>query len=173
MKKSKREIKNLVNQLLKKHNLLFPPVSLDRILQREDIKYIEKDFEDLDLEENVDALIYKDDDIKFIVVNSKAHLYNERKRFSIAHELGHLFLHFSDNQKQYVAFRSQILGENRIEETEANIFAANLLIPDEMVEQEYFEMEVQFLSILAKKFKVSKAAMKLKLDELGLGYIDA
>lgn len=173
MRKNKREIKNLVNELLKKHNLLFPPVSLDKILQGEDIKYIEKDFKELDLGEDVDALIYKDDEIKFIVVNSKTHLYNERKRFTIAHELGHLFLHFSDNQKHYVAFRSETLGESREEETEANIFAANLLMPDEMVEHEYFEMEVQFLSVLAEKFRVSKTAMRLKLDELRLGYVDA
>lgn len=107
-----------------------------------------------------------------MAVNSKTHLYYEKKRFSIAHELGHLFLHFTNDQKHYIAFRNNQRTEGKQQEIEANIFAANLLMPDEMVEREYFELELPFLSTLAQKFQVSKAAMKIKLDSLQLGYID-
>ena len=171
-KKSQRDIKNIINSLLKKHNLLYPPVSLDKILEGENIKYLEKDLSSLGLDDNIDALMYKDKDVNILAVNSRTHLYYERKRFSIAHELGHLFLHFTDNQKYYIAFRNNQGTEGKQQEIEANIFAANLLMPDEMVEHEYFELDLPILSTLAEKFKVSKAAMKIKLDTLQLGYID-
>lgn len=170
-KKSRIEIKSFINSLLKKHNLLSPPVSLDKILEGENIKYLEKDLSVFGLND-VDALIYKDKETNILAVNSKTHLYYEKKRFSIAHELGHLFLHFTNDQKHYIAFRNSQRTEGKQQEIEANIFAANLLMPDEMVEQEYFELELPFLSTLAKKFQVSKAAMKIKLDSLQLGYID-
>lgn len=170
--RTEKEIKNLANTLLKKHNLMEPPISLDKILQGENIKYIEKDLGNFNLDENVDALIYKDDEIKFIAVNSRTHLYPEKKRFSIAHEIGHLFLHFSDKQKHYIAFRNGSEIENGRKEIEANNFAANLLMPDEMVQYEYFKLHYPILNTLAQKFKVSKLAMKIKLDGLHLGYID-
>lgn len=171
-RKTEREIKNIVNDLLKKHNILTPPVLLDTILEKENIKYLEKDLKVLNLSDDIDALIYKDDEMKVLAVNPVTHLYPAKKRFSIAHELGHLFLHFTDNQKHYIAFRNYLGTEGKQEEIEANIFASNLLMPDEMVEKEYFELELPAISLLAQKFKVSHQAMKIKLNNLHLGYID-
>lgn len=164
----KQEIKCLINNLLKKHAVLSPPVFLDKILESENISYIERNLNEFGLDESVDAFIYKEGDTKLLAVNPFTHLYSEKKRFSIAHELGHFFLHIG-NKSTYVATRN---GENSNlqEEEEANFFAANLLMPDEMIERVYFSLEIPSLSKMANIFEVSMAAMKIKLENMGLWY---
>lgn len=59
----------------------------------------------------------------------------QRKRFTIAHELGHLFLHlqkFLDDPKLYSVFKRD-MHDYSLEEKEANFFAANLLVPKELL----------------------------------------
>ncbi len=52
----------------------------------------------------------------------------ERQRFSIAHELGHMFLHSETSGKATVYNREPQANDNPIE-AEANIFASRLLAP--------------------------------------------
>ena len=52
----------------------------------------------------------------------------ERQRFSIAHELGHIFLHSESSGKATVYNREPSPNDNPLE-TEANIFASRLLAP--------------------------------------------
>lgn len=50
---------------------------------------------------------------------------NQRNRFTIAHELGHIFLgHLTKQENQYRTFT-----KNTIEEQQANVFARSLLCP--------------------------------------------
>lgn len=90
-----------------------------------------------------------------------------RKRFTVAHELGHLFRGHLQSDEDH-----QIIDDQRIfrsgswdkREQQANTFAANLLMPSEalkaMVLQGYKFVE------LAKKFGVSEQAMFLRLQKL-------
>jgi Zn-dependent peptidase ImmA (M78 family) len=109
-----------------------------------------------------------------ISANQDDHYY--RRRFTMAHELGHFLLHrdligkgIDDNR----AYRSTDIGafHNRNvtaqHESEANRFAANLLMPKNLVERYYQELGGN-LSSLSNKFQVSSEAMAYRLQTLGL-----
>ena len=67
--------------------------------------------------------------LKMIHINAAAPL--PEQRFTCAHELGHVFLHPKINTP--FLHRNTLLSVDRIER-EANAFAVELLIPDEMME---------------------------------------
>jgi len=91
-----------------------------------------------------------------------------RKRFTLAHELGHLILH---NEAYHVDTKFFLRNElsTRAEsamEIEANQFASNLLMPSWMlkvsVERQPFDVE-ESAEALAKEYHVSVQAMALRL----------
>ena len=105
-----------------------------------------------------------------IYVNSKQP--NKRQYFTTAHELGHYFLHKDKIKQQKIVTDSDIIwyrtdrGLPKDEETEANYFAAALLMPEDKV-KEVWE-EVNDVKICAEIFNVSLAAMGIRLDYLKL-----
>ncbi|WP_134385243.1 ImmA/IrrE family metallo-endopeptidase [Flavobacterium psychrophilum] len=102
----------------------------------------------------------------------------ERKRFTIAHELGHFILHSKEqpifiDKTPSVMFRnnSSSTGED-FKEREANAFAASLLMPKKLIEEEILNAPNDFdkaISYLATTFKVSQQAMSFRLSNLGYG----
>jgi predicted transcriptional regulator len=87
-----------------------------------------------------------------------------RRRFSIAHEIGHFVLH--PGQARYE--RGGAVNEAmRVREREANAFAAELLMPEHLVRQAVLEDGADARR-LADRFEVSVAAMSLRLRRLGL-----
>jgi len=90
----------------------------------------------------------------------------QRKLFSVAHELGHVFL---GHQHATVLYR--ITREDQKypkEESEANSFAAHLLMPEHMI---YYYMDRYGLlrsdyDTLARIFGVPKSSMKHALERL-------
>lgn len=109
-----------------------------------------------------------------IAVNKNDFYY--RSRFTMAHELGHYILHrdlLADGTDDTKAYRSTPDGEfyNRnikpFHETEANQFAANLLMPPSLVRREWVACGDD-VAAMAKKFAVSKEAMNYRLKNLGL-----
>jgi Zn-dependent peptidase ImmA (M78 family) len=86
-----------------------------------------------------------------------------RKRFTLAHELGHWVCHCVDRRDRPVFCRHQDVGlsSDRALEREANVFAAELLMPEP-------ELRVVFASHsgvkeLAAEFGVSPLAMQWRL----------
>ncbi len=101
-----------------------------------------------------------------------------RQRFTIAHELGHLLLHRDENlhvdEKAPIGFRNEesSLATND-SEIEANQFAAELLMPVDLLTKEIKslpeELEPeQAVTRLADRFQVSEQAMTLRLTRLGV-----
>ena len=87
-----------------------------------------------------------------------------RRRFSIAHEVGHFVLH----PGRLAPERSGMANEAmRFEEREADSFAAELLMPEHMVRRAALQDGAD-ASRLADRFEVSEAAMSLRLRRLGL-----
>lgn len=98
-----------------------------------------------------------------------------RKRFTIAHELGHLFLHMGfktndeiwnsmDNNKYYRFGSSE-------REYQANEFAASLLMPEKMYINtviEHAEGNIVDISIIANIFQVSIEAASNRGKFLGI-----
>jgi Zn-dependent peptidase ImmA (M78 family) len=90
----------------------------------------------------------------------------ERRRFTIAHELGHWFCHCVGRAPAPVYCRAEDLsadveGPARALEREANIFAAELLMPEAAVRAEWSRLEDP--SAVAKRFGVSDLAMCWRL----------
>lgn len=84
-----------------------------------------------------------------------------RDRFTIAHELGHYFLHSNQGEIPIIAYRK---GTGRLE-WEANWFAASLLMP-----QEKFAAAIQHdsLAAIAARFGVSIEAAKVRKESLSV-----
>src|SRR5215211_1610572 len=87
-----------------------------------------------------------------------------RRRFTIAHELGHWICQCLEGEMKPVYCRAEEIGvdpEAKALEREANIFAANLLMPESSLR----EVEQDEASAL---FGVSDEAMAWRLFNLGL-----
>ena len=88
-----------------------------------------------------------------------------RRRFTIAHELGHWQLHRHGGQNVYC--RSAVVDADDAEgpaepEEEANAFAAAVLMPARLIEEQYVACDRDFARLCAK-FGSSGAAMGRRL----------
>jgi hypothetical protein len=115
------------------------------------------------LHENISGYLKSIDNEWTIGVNSSHH--PNRQRFTLAHELGHYFLHRDKGDFQdALLFRQQ--GQFNADEVDANNFAAGLLMNEETVRS----LRASGASVpeLASAFRVSQDAIKYRLKGLGL-----
>ena len=131
------------------------------------------------LDSEVSGLLYRHPEQVVIAVN-RDHP-TTRRRFTVAHELGHLVLHQGRPVIVDHVVRARInlrdaassLATER-EEIEANRFAASLLMPPEFVHAHMQNAlrprrdEDATIQYLARKFGVSVQAMEIRLTNLGL-----
>lgn len=91
----------------------------------------------------------------------------QRKRFTLAHELGHFALKhgggFRDNSASFNLYNY----DQR--EVDANAFAAEILMPKIAVDYMIEQKNITNISELARIFNVSYTAMKFRLVNLGWG----
>lgn len=121
--------------------------------------------------DGADGRILMSKDSAIITINSKIEI-KTKKRFVLAHELGHFLLHrdktriYNDNDETLNYWYQENFDT---EETEANEFAAEFLMPSELFHQEckdkVFGPEV--IDHLSEKFQVSKTATILRFVEQG------
>jgi len=91
-----------------------------------------------------------------------------RQRFSIAHEFGHMLIHteYQDEPSWVYDFRSpDPMRKKQPREQEADLFAAELLIPVELVKQQVM-LFAGNLSSVANEFQVSMESLRYRLDFL-------
>lgn len=82
---------------------------------------------------------------------------NDRKRFNLAHELGHLVMHL----------RSEDLDKAEDQkEREANEFAGEFLMPESQCREDLFNLKYKELGVKKLYWKVSKAAIIYRAKEL-------
>jgi Zn-dependent peptidase ImmA (M78 family) len=171
---NQKTIEKETSSLLKETSLLSAPIDLHELAKHLGLTIIESDPEDNELS---GALIR--DETPKALINSTHH--ENRKRFTLAHEIGHFMLHHgedsfvdsSDKKQIKVLFRLNHPQNSNIEK-EANFFAASLLMPLELLQKEIDQFEGEkddLISKLSNKFKVSNEAMGYRL--LNLGYINA
>jgi len=156
-----------VPELLRKHKVTAPAVNVYRIIEENDIKLV---FEDMDDSDSGLLLIERG---KATIAINKSHHPN-RQRFTAAHECGHYFLHREGDEQLFIdqAFArgaTASAGTDAIE-IDANQFAAELLMPEDMVKDAAVSQSLSDLDIamLALRFEVSEQAMTLRLVKLGL-----
>lgn len=95
-----------------------------------------------------------------------------RQRFTIAHELGHFFLH--PQKDAFVDYRDNKRDLMRTpREKEANMFAAALLMPRDLLRKDCRVMAKNGvaddeLQVLARRYEVSEDAMRFRLLNLNI-----
>lgn len=122
--------------------------------------------ESKELNDQISGFIKKDDKKIYICVNSNHHIH--RKRFTIAHEIGHYFLH-KDNL-QYGLVDNILQRKDGIinkQETEANDFAANLLMPEYHFKTLWDNKDYS-ISEISSMFFVSESAVLTRAKFLNL-----
>lgn len=110
------------------------------------------------------------DDIAFDIL-CKPDLTEDYKRFCIAHELGHLFLHMAekDQNGDVVILQNSFSKNNdfsKMYEWEAEEFAACFLMPEEEFRNSIENLKGD-VEKLAKRYKVSPQSVIMRCKRLG------
>jgi Zn-dependent peptidase ImmA (M78 family) len=157
------------------------PVDIDGIASELNI-LVDSDFS-LDQKDIIGEISFKEGK-PIVKINPLQNSYSPRRRFTIAHEIGHYCLHsaqskgFTDSRK--TMSRTDSYWDKY--ESEANSFAAQLLMPTHLIIREgqkvieayKKKMEVEsipqgtFIEAMADKFSVSSKAMEYRLKNLSI-----
>lgn len=108
---------------------------------------------------------------RLIAVNASREFID--KRFIIAHELGHFFLHYDSAVNSIFAHRENIKGKNE-QEQDVDYFAACLLMPEKSFRKFFSDFKkvtngiYEAIIRLSEIFKVPLTSAKRRCEELGL-----
>jgi len=179
---SNENIERHTKDLLANLNPVTLPIDVDQVARILDINVHYENLED-----EVSGMLVVKDGTKHIIVNSGHH--PNRRRFTVAHEIGHFKLHHQNGDQVFVDKKlmvyqragspgsSPYLQSNSTttpnEEREANVFAASLLMPEEFLKKFIDDQELDILdefdiSRLAYAFGVSEQAMSIRMKNLNL-----
>jgi Zn-dependent peptidase ImmA (M78 family) len=154
-------VRQMAKKILAESKIKAPPVDLLQILTANGIRYEEVD----DFPDTVDALIIEDGAKVYAAVNARQHLH--RQRFSLAHELGHYFLHRNGMPEDTVSIDNPPTGEDEMAapskspaEIEADLFAGEVLVPLEMLKAHV----TKGISELSKLFLVSEQVVSIAIS---------
>ena len=158
------KIEEKANETLTAFGAKTTPVPIEEIASKLGIKISRGPSKDFS------GILIRKDGTALIGVNSSEAAV--RQRFTIAHELGHYYLHpkkdtfidYRDNKKEM---------DHSPREREADMFAAALLMPREQIEKDFRVLAKNGftedeLKKLAARYQVSETAMKLRLWNLNL-----
>ncbi|MEX0732376.1 MAG: ImmA/IrrE family metallo-endopeptidase [Aquisalimonadaceae bacterium] len=135
------------------------PLDIDKLVQAYGVSLKRRPLED-----DISGHLKAGDTGWIITVNSLHH--PRRQRFTLAHELGHFILHSGGDHRDFVdkaLFRSD---QTSPEETEANRFAAGLLMPSEEFKR-FAKDQSSKVEDIAEYFGVSALAVRVRAKELG------
>ena len=162
-------IPDLVEELLASSKVRRPPVPVEKIAKKAGIFVCA-----LPAEDEISGAMIRRHGRVTIAVNPAHH--SNRQRFTIAHELGHFFLH--EGLEQHVDENFRIAWRNADSskainwmEIQANRFAGELLMPSRFLEQDLNSLQSidkRTVALLATKYSVSPEAMKIRLSQLGI-----
>ncbi len=149
------------------------PVDVYEIAELHHITVKEKEFPSSE----ISGFLKMNDGGKAVIVVNKEHS-KVRRRFTIAHELGHYALHAREtlHVDDFVTAQSAFFRDaesakaTKIKEIEANQFAAELLMPSREIQVMVREKIKSNMSVdevideLAKQYQVSTVAMAIKTE---------
>lgn len=170
MNRIKRHQINILADKIRTACELALPIDVDEAVSR--LGGVIDKVDDLEYEAKIEK---NDDGFKITIVDTAN---EQRERFSVAHEVGHLFLHMGyliDNEKwlSVGTYRDSVYYRygHSLEENEANEFAAAFLMPREefiSIAQEYINDGVYQISAIARHFNVSNDAAATRGKWLGI-----
>lgn len=148
-------------KILRENFITQAPIPVEELVEFEGLGLIRTQFEDGAIAGVINL------EKKYLLINANDSL--TRQRFTIAHELGHWILHkeFMQLNKDMAVLYRKPLGEAESDafEREANCFAANLLVPEEML-REAIKSGYDEAS-LASRFNVSRSVIGYRCKYLG------
>lgn len=177
--KDYKRVSSAAADLIAECNITLPPIDVEAIAKKLQLKVLGFQLGDsasgvLVVENNIGTIGYNPDDPLV------------RQRFTIAHEIGHFVLH-KKIDKESVFVDKDFLVKYRNsknyspsefkDEQEANTFAAELLMPQKLLNQELSKDEYsnlsenQLIEKLAQIFNVSTIAMTYRLTNLNLDQV--
>ena len=162
----------VARDLLAQHSITTPAVPVDDLAKALGLTVVLQR-----MDGDVSGMLLRSDDSERAVVGVNSIHTVTRRRFTVAHELGHYLLHDGrpvivdpNVRANYRDSRSSLATDR--EEIEANRFAAELLMPEAMVRRALRTVEgnddSDIAQSLARRFKVSNEAMTYRLINLGL-----
>lgn len=151
------------------------PVDMQRILKKLGIRSDSMNFGDI--EELIPGVVKSRGSIlgAVTIIGDDVNIFyregstDNRKRFTLAHELAHCCLNASSLKKGHLEFRFDERTSDP-KELAANIFAGQLLIPERPLRKMYDSMVVPASDVMAHEFEVSTHVMEARLTHLGLGF---
>lgn len=163
------QARTCARDLLEIFGVTSAPVPVERIIKKRNIALQYAPFE-----EELSGMAYINDGVAIIGINALHH--PNRQRFSAAHELGHHLLHAEllrdavhVDRGIRVMLRDELSSQG-VDENEvmANTFAAELLMPRALLAKAMDEGEIDIeddtqIEAIARKFRVSTAAMRFRL----------
>jgi transcriptional regulator with XRE-family HTH domain len=161
---SKATPADMAGLVLKRAGQLNPPIDIRIAMAHLSVTCIEEQLPD----GLSGFVVFVTEDVPVVVVRQQDP--EARKRFSAAHELGHVLLAHHDT---FHVDLTQLEGVppdyNWRYEREANEFASALLMPADLVRQQLLDaVGATTIRLLANRFQVSDQAMSIRLSTLGL-----
>jgi len=103
-----------------------------------------------------------------LIIRYKSGTKQERSRFTIAHEVGHIIISIILNEKIVKPVARGSIERNQCEERIANRIAAILLMPENIFLHDLRKLKIKWshLNHLAKHYHVSRSALVRRLTEL-------
>lgn len=151
--------REMARKILKQHKIQDVPTNLQVICEKLGLEYVE-----LDDPNELDGAVLELEGVRVAMINKSKPFV--RARFTLAHELGHIFLNH-DKREFYDAEVAREYGDDVPEnqkpakEREADAFASELLIPMEQLKKS--QGELKDLEKLAGLYQVSKPAMSIAI----------
>ena len=157
----------LISVILKHHPQWIPPVPVEELALKLGIE----EFQELEVDGFEGALLTDTDKTRGVIL-TKAGAREERRRFTIGHELGHFLIPSHKGNRQCSAAdlrETRRDNDHRRQEAEANRFSAGLLMPKPWFlrdMQKLGDADVMHIQKLAKLYNTSLEACANRYVEL-------
>lgn len=154
----KKLVKALAQKIIHETGISAAPVSLQRVIEHLQTTH-DLGVEKINASSKVSGLLVvcREVDAEYATI-----AFNEnhpwcRRRFTIAHEIGHFLLGHTCNNRQ---------DDGSHAEREANMFAGELLVPTEFIKKDY--KNIPNIQELSKLYRVSGQTLTIKLMDTKL-----
>ena len=167
--KTQKQIRRIVTKLLEQNKIETLPVPVGDLARKMGVEIRYSPFDG-----DISGMVFRHEERVVIGVNSLHH--PNRQRFTIAHEIGHFLLHKGKEVHVDRTFRVNLRNDVSSQATdpteiEANRFAAELLMPYDMIIDDLVkhgidvENEEDFKE-LSKKYGVSVQAITFRITNI-------
>ncbi len=163
-------------EFLEKFNIISYPIDIEKIIRKEEwgITPYSLIMEELNYDRDTvirclrseDGYTQLDDDNYSIAYNDDPKL-GARKRFTLMHEVGHIYLNHLKDFDMTLLYRGSLSKEeNKVLENEANVFARNVLVPVSI----YLNLKDKSPTNVAQYFGISLSAAQTRINFINTDY---